>query len=84
MSALLWIVAHKGELFALFLAAQQFASLVVGLLPEAALRSRFGRALAWFSNLKPKDAFGTFKLPFAPHALPSEPAVPAVDGESSR
>ncbi len=48
-----------------FLATQLVASGLVALLPaQAFARWRPLRALSWYAHLAPRDAAGTFKLPF--------------------
>ena len=47
-----------------FLATQVVASAIVAVLPAGAFKWRPLRALSWYAHLAPRDAAGTFKLPF--------------------
>lgn len=53
-----------------FLATQIVASAIVAVTPAWAFKWRPLRALSWYAHLAPRDASGTFKLPFRAPAQP--------------
>jgi len=74
MTALNWIFTHKTALLEAVFALQQFATLVVGLLPQSMATSKFWRAVGYVANSRFKDANGTWKAPGTPaHNAPPKP-----------